>query len=126
MSGIEIVVKGPLFDGSAAVAARELVDAIRDRVAAYALERVQYNLDGSLKNPTPYYETQIQLTNVGSDRSINDRGVLYGGWLEGTSSRNRTTRFKGYASFRRAAQDTEKNAQRLADSEVRHYLGRLG
>lgn len=125
MTTVEIRVTGPLFDGSAAGAARELVDAIRDRVAEYALERVQYNLDGSLKNPTPYYETQIQLTNVGNDVSVNDRGIIYGPWLEGVSSRNQTTRFKGYASFRRAVQDTEKNAQRLADSEVRHFIGRM-
>jgi hypothetical protein len=32
---------------------------------------------------------------------ISDRGVVYGPWLEGTGSRNQTTRFKGYASFRR-------------------------
>jgi len=31
---------------------------------------------------------------------IHDSGVVYGPWLEGTSRRNNTTRFKGYRSFR--------------------------
>jgi hypothetical protein len=123
---IEIIVKGPIFTGSAAVEATRMVDDIRDEVAAFAIEAVQKNLDGSLKNPTPYYETQIQISNLGRDRSVNDRGIVYGPWLEGTGSRNATTRFKGYASFRRARQSTEQNAQRLAERVVKRYIGRLG
>jgi hypothetical protein len=123
---IDIVVKGPVLTGQAGVVVTQLVDDIVDRVAAYAIERVQHNLDGSIKNPTPYYETQIQITNVGRDRSVNDRGVIYGSWLESGGSRAQTTRFKGYQSFRRAAQSTEQAAQGLADSAVRRYLGRLG
>ena len=44
---------------------------------------------------------------------IDDGGVVYGPWLEGTSTRNATTRFRGYGSFRRTAQwlnDTRKPA----------------
>ena len=35
---------------------------------------------------------------------IDDGGVVYGPWLEGTSTRNATTRFKGYGAFRRTAE----------------------
>lgn len=126
MSTVEIVVKGPILTGQADTIVGLMVDDIRDEVAAFAIEAVQFNLDGSIKHPTPYYETQIQISNVGHDRSVNDRGIVYGPWLEGTSSRNQTTRFKGYASFRRAHQTTEQNAQRLADRVVHRYIGRLG
>lgn len=39
---------------------------------------------------------------------ISDGGVIYGPWLEGTSSRNQSTRFKGYSSFRKTAQWLQK------------------
>jgi hypothetical protein len=61
VEAIEIKVSGPIFDGRAQQAAHELTQAIVDRVASYALEQVQHNLDGSIKNPTPYYETQINV-----------------------------------------------------------------
>lgn len=125
MEPITIKVSGPIFDGRAQQAAHELTQAIVDRVAGYALEQVQHNLDGSIKNPTPYYETQINVAGYMTDRVVNDRGVIYGNWLERGSSR-RVTRFKGYASFRRAAQSTRARVQRLADGVVRHYVSRMG
>lgn len=126
MEAIEIKLTGPIFDGRAQQAAHELTQAIIDRVANYALEQVQYNLNGSIKNPTPYYETQINIAGYMTDRVVNDRNVVYGSWLEGTGSRNATTRFKGYASFRRAAQATRSKVQSLADGVVRHYISRMG
>jgi hypothetical protein len=35
---------------------------------------------------------------------ITDGGCIYGPWLEGIGSRNDTSRFKGYSSFRKTAQ----------------------
>jgi len=65
------------------------------------------NLDRSIRNPTPYYETQITIQRLSPTvMRVHDRDVIYGPWLEGTSTRNRTTRFRGYASLRRARQST--------------------
>lgn len=126
MEPITIKVSGPIFDGRAQQAGHELTQAIVDRVAGYALEQVQHNLDGSLKNPTPYYETQINVAGYMTDRVVNDRGVVYGPWLEGTGSRNATTRFKGYASFRRAAQVTRSRIRHIAGGVVSQYIRRMG
>jgi hypothetical protein len=123
---VEVVVRGPIFDGRAVTAGHECVRMIIDRVAEFALEQVQKNLDGSLKHPTPYYETQIMIDRRGTDRAVTDRGVIYGPWLEGTGSRNQTTRFKGYASFRKAKQTTVEKAQELADEVVQRYISRMG
>ena len=57
---------------------------------------------------------------------INDGKILYGPWLEGTSSRNRTTRFKGYAMFRRTLQWLEGQRGRVADKMLRRIVRRLG
>lgn len=124
--GVEIRVSGPMFNGQAPVIVKDMVDEIVSRVASYALERVQWNLDASIRHPTPYYETQIKMTPYGDDViSVNDSGIVYGPWLEGTGSRNQTTRFKGYASFRRARQATEQAVETLAAPIVARHLGRL-
>jgi hypothetical protein len=123
---ITIQLRGPLFSGEANRAAADATRDIMDRVASYAMEQVQKNLDGSIKNPTPYYETQIQVTNLVQDRSVNDRGVVYGPWLEGVGSRNQTTRFKGYASFRRATETTRRAVPGISGAIIRRYLKQMG
>jgi hypothetical protein len=127
MIEIEVKMTGPVLDGRWKSVLPQIESDVLDDVADFALERVQFNLDGSLRDPTPYYETQVRVENRGvTDRSVNDRGVIYGAWLEGTGSRNKTTRFKGYASFRRAAQETDRRAEKIAEAAVARNLGKLG
>lgn len=57
---------------------------------------------------------------------ITDGGVIYGPWLEGTSSRNQTTRFKGYAIFRRTRQWLQGQAGRVLEKNVRKAVRRMG
>lgn len=126
MSEYTIHVRGPLFDGRAVPVTRDMCAAIVDEVAAQAQADVMTNLNASIKHPTPYYETQVVTTHRGLlERSVNDHGVIYGPWLEGTGSRNRTTRFKGYASFRRATQTTKAKANALAEHAITRLIGRL-
>jgi hypothetical protein len=111
---IDIGVKGALFDGRAE---RELDIAIRHLVATVADQAsadVHQNADTSFRDPTPYYETQLHRFEQGRQQLVGDRGVVYGPWLEGDGSRNRTTRFKGYRLWRRARQSAEKAVPRLA------------
>lgn len=111
MSGIDIdvrVPRGGLFSRplTQSEVGRFQHDAVR-AVASVLLSTWQQNLDTSIRHPTPYYETQLTVQHVSpSVRKVHDRGVVYGPWLEGTSSRNETTRFKGYSALRRARQTT--------------------
>jgi hypothetical protein len=57
--------------------------------------------------------------------AVTDSGVIYGPWLEGTGSRNRTTRFKGYATFRKAAQELDRRAFRIAAAMLDRYVRRM-
>jgi hypothetical protein len=57
--------------------------------------------------------------------TITDGGVIYGPWLEGTSSRNRTSRFPGYASFRRTSQWLQERVGKEAKGFVHRYTSRL-
>jgi hypothetical protein len=127
MTGVTIEVRttGPIFDGRAQRAVEDLVDELSWQVGMDALSEVQLLLDRSIRNPTPYYETQIRIQRRTDQVVIDDRGVVYGPWLEGTGSRNRTTRFKGYASFRRATQAIQARVPQIANRVVRGYLGRM-
>ncbi|MCH7953871.1 MAG: hypothetical protein IIC25_08280 [Chloroflexi bacterium] len=49
---------------------------------------------------------------------IHDSNVIYGSWLEGTSSRNQTTRFKGYSMFRRATQQLNREKGRIVNGHI--------
>jgi hypothetical protein len=120
-----VICTGPLFDGRAKVAVRDFrMDAARS-VAHAGLVEVQTNLNASIRYPTPYYETQINLHPIANGYQVDDRGVIYGHWLEGDGSRNRTTRFKGYFSFRRAKSYLDAHLERILERDVRRLIGRL-
>lgn len=125
MIDVEVAMRGPLLDGTASVRVDEWLERAKDDVAAQAYAEVMGNLNRSIKNPTPYYETQIITETLQNDRVVHDRGIVYGPWLEGVSSRNRTTRFKGYASFRRARQTVARQVPTVLRPALRDLEERL-
>ena len=78
------------------------------------------------KSSTGHYRRSISTKRTGLSGVINDGGVVYGAWLEGQGSRNLTTRFKGYASFRRVKQWLESIADNILDKQKIRLLRRLG
>lgn len=126
MSQIEIRFKGPLFDGRPEFLVREWLDETREVIAARGVNYVSQYLDASIRNPTPYYETQITVQTLGGGvTTIHDRGIVYGPWLEGISRRNASTRFKGYRSFRRATAALERDVPQLLRTRVNVLVRRL-
>lgn len=123
---VQVRVSGPLFTGQATKAVTAFLDEAKFEVAAQALSQVQEIHDRSIRDPTPYYETQIMVERQRNDWVVHDRGIVYGPWLEGTSSRNQTTRFKGYHAFRDATRRVEKQAGRLVEHLLRRHLSRMG
>ena len=126
MATTEVIMTGPLFDGRMQSQANAAVAEATYKIAQQVSADVHWVLDRDIKHPTPYYETQINIRPVAQDLSVNDRGVIYGPWLEGTSSRNQTTRFKGYAAFRRAFAEAKEYAQLMTNKIVSKYLGGMG
>lgn len=138
---------GPLFDGRAGQAARDGAEAIRKRLAAETRKLVLAVFTARIKVNHGRFERS--LATVGSSRAFETRGdgksytlpvvvddtatdlvvttdlATYGPWLEGTGSRNETTRFKGYHGFRMAGQAIERDAQALADDAFAPYLERM-
>ncbi len=128
MTEIRVRVEGPFFDARsrAATAALER-EAVWD-VASQGLSEVHQILNERIQNPTPYYETQLVIERVGPGAValVHDRGIVYGPWLEGTSERNRTTRFKGYKAFRLARQRVKARVPQLVERALQRYVIRLG
>lgn len=75
-----------------------------DAVTREVLEEVHAELGRVLQHPTGYYESRVVADFGRRPPSVHDSMVVYGPWLEGIGSRNATTRFKGYQTFRRVAQ----------------------
>lgn len=116
---------GPLMDGSAILALDDFLRHARMEVAGQASAGVHTTLNRRIVHPTPYYETQINIRHEFAQSVVNDRGVIYGPWLEGTSSRNQTTRFKGYAAFRKATQAVGRRISELVEPILARYIGRM-
>lgn len=117
---------GPLFDGRADLALEAFKDEAAESVAEVGENDVQRELRVVLRNPTGYYQSRIVTDRATTGNRIHDSGVVYGPWLEGTGSRNKTTRFKGYSTFRRVAQVLELKAGEIAEHRLPEYLGRMG
>lgn len=123
---ITIRKSGPIFDGRAQAVVGVYLDEATDEVADQGVNDVHAVLGTVLKNPTGYYESRIVTDVSRSEISfVTDSGVIYGSWLEGTSSRNQSTRFKGYTSFRKATQVLDTKASAIAERILSRYIGRM-
>ena len=111
---------GPVFDGRARKTMGKLVDDATQVVADEGETEIQQRLGVVLRNPTGFYSSQIKSKRLTSERSqVTDSDVVYGPWLEGTSSRNSSTRFKGYATFRKISQKLQRNVVRITRPVVK-------
>lgn len=122
---VSVKLTGPLLTGHDLTVIRSFLLEAEDEVAQQASSYVHQYLNTSIRHPTPYYETQITTQRLAGDAVVHDRGIVYGPWLEGTGSRNATTSFKGYHSFKRAAASTQKDVARLVLAVMRRYIGRM-
>lgn len=120
-----VTTTGPLFDGRAQRTAKVMVDEITDELAQEAFEEVGAALDVMLKNPTGYYESQITVDRSRDTAVVHDSGVVYGPWLAGVSSRNQSSRFKGYTHWRRAVQRTQASVERVSQPIVRRRVAEM-
>ena len=110
---------GPLFNGSALRQSAAMVEEIVEDVANDAFREVQAALGASLQNPTGFYESRIAIDRTRTNAVVHDSGVVYGPWLAGVSSRNATSRFKGYAHWMQAKQRAERNIPQTTARTVR-------
>jgi len=117
--------KGPFFRANIDNWMDVVTDEAKHDVAQEAVDLVHIQLDRVLQNPTGFYKSQVQAEKVGKDWHVNDNDVIYGGWLEGVSERNASTRFKGYHTFRLVLQDIRRVGIDIAQQTFNRFIGRL-
>ncbi len=123
---MDLAQKGKIFSQAATQAeAKRMVITINDAIAQATRQEILARLGRVLQNPTGYYESQITVDRRQIYRGVTDNNVVYGGWLEGVSSRNRTTRFKGYHTFRLARQTIDRRKKQIAAPHLAAFTRRM-
>lgn len=119
--------RGPIFKAAQSrAAARRMIVAVNEEIAQEGVNRVKAVLNNVLKNPSGYYESKIAVQKRQIYRGVWDSNVIYGGWLEGVSSLNAATRFKGYFTFRKVRQALNQDSDRIAAPIIAQFLRELG
>lgn len=119
MPGFEVTVetRGGIFSRRMPEIVRRYGERVERNVAEYAEQEVHNQLHRVLRHPTGYYESHIRLEpSKGGHWEVNDGGMIYGPWLEGTGSRNSpVTRFPGYFTFRIVSERVNERAPGIAE-----------
>lgn len=122
----KVDIQGPLFDARGPKALHNAQLAMSEKIATAAQRHLLTAGVGHFryekKPPTYWFAHNVEVERVRDQHFVHADRVIYGPWLEGTSSRNRTTRFKGYRLFRKAAQATERALSRILNPEERKLL----
>lgn len=118
---VHVTTRGPILDGRTQVMLDRAVHDWEDHLSEVGADYVRAELERVLRVETPYYRLQITSQERPGHHVITDQGVIYGPWLEGTGSRNKTTRFKGYATFRRVTAKLQAESVRI----IQPYVDRL-
>lgn len=142
MASQDVRFSGPLFDGRAEAALNRGIHAVRETVAdrgknmaaAAFTSAIRDNhgrftrsfttTDASRTYQTGEY-TLVVTTDNSAETIVTTDLATYGPWLEGTGSRNQSTRFKGYHGMRLAAQGLNAVAGVLGDEAIRPYVAEM-
>ncbi len=126
VGSVQVKLRGPVLNGQAPPIVK---DALKDAIGDLVVEgerKVKLQLYPGHGQITGHFQRSIHGEMASSLHGIiHDSKVIYGPWLEGVSSRNQTTRFKGYAMFRNARQQLGRIASGVLRSHVSKALQRL-
>ncbi len=116
---------GPVFDGRAKQALKDACEESERSIARLGAVVMRTFLNTVLKKQTPHYRLRMEAVSSHPGWKVWDQKCIYGPWLNGTGSRNRTTRFKGYAHLRYTYQKMREKAEKLCAEIVRSYMERV-
>lgn len=123
---VTVETTGPAFNGQLRHA---IITGTTEGLAKLAddakLNILQVFTDVLRTHPTMRLEEGVTARPVGADFIVDDGGVIYGPWIEGLGSRNRTSRFKGYATYRRVTQALNQRAAQTVAKAIARRIGAL-
>lgn len=109
---------GPLFDGRAQSITQRMITDITKDVTRETEKRVTITGQASFRyadksrHQVPGKWRSRMHSEIRDADGVVSNDVIYGPWLEGTGSRNQTTRFKGYRMWRLTAQAMDRSGAR--------------
>ena len=124
-----VKVSGPIFDGVADHVIEKVLHDTNKDLGEMGRDwiRIDANeMDRSGRGGTGRAAAGVTLTErPGGYRIFGEmkQGEVWWPWLEGSTSRNRSTRFKGYHTFRKTAKRLDDVA---ADTLQRHLAAHMG
>ena len=137
--GFTTEIRGPFFSRGVRAIKKTQNDAVMEVVMlgeALATQKAQPSPEGMFH--TRVYADEHGYFQTGNfSRSIEGRPTkflhgmvssnsLYGRWLEGDSSRNVSSRFKGYHLFRKTRDELDKKGRGILLKHISKYTRRFG
>ena len=126
VGSVQVRLRGPVLNGQAPPIIKEALKGAIGDLVGEGERKVKLQLFPGHGLVTGNYRRSVHGEVSSSLHGrIHDSNVVYGPWLEGVSSRNQQTRFKGYAMFRNARQQLDKIAVAVLQNRVSKALQRL-
>ncbi len=114
---IEVTFRGPFFATFKRQSImREFIRSAVARVTVLTQEELHVAMGRKFKHPTGHFESQMMMTVVSDRQRVISDPVVYGAWLEGTSRRNQSTRFKGYRIWKMTRRKMKKLGTAIAQA----------
>ena len=137
---VTVDISGPVFDGRAEQDVNKVLEATARTLAiegraVIAAQALTMNKSGRAGTGPGGFGAAAGAVVAYDNWSASGNWVIYGGmkeyyfwwpWLEGTSKRNDSTRFKGYHTFREEAGRLNRRAEAVAEAELDKYIGDMG
>lgn len=124
-SDVDVRESGPLFNGTAARAARAGAAQVADEVAEAGADMLR-DATSVFRQPTGHYKGSVRTDRARDRAVITDGGIVYGPWLEGSADRNKGSSFKGYRIWRRTRQRLDRAARPIAETAMHPYVRMMG
>lgn len=119
--------QGPLFDDAAPEIINGWLNDVKNDIANEGVTVLRSFVMDESGRATGWYQSQVQTSELLEFHNIRIHDpVIYGPWLEGSSKRNRSTRFKGYHLWRITAQELNVRAPQIADAKMPELIQLLG
>lgn len=124
MARVTVKLTGPLFRSNAAGQLQQVVELSRMDFADEVLDDLR-SATGVFKNPTGRYKSLLHAEHAANLSTLLPGNLPYVAWIEGTGSRNATTRFKGYWIFRNVRNAAANRYEMFMWRELRPAIQRL-
>jgi hypothetical protein len=128
--GVSLDVSGPLSDGRAEKAVGEWQERTTQALADEAVKMLGGTvMDKGGRSHGAFRENLHEVRKTRSDVTVPGpmiRGVTWAPWLEGTSTRNRSTQFPGYHVFSRTRAGLSQRATEIGQRVLDEVMGEMG